>query len=62
MQNTRLIIWNNTLKFENTKQTVVLQKQRLKCKAAQEMLNELKKEEAKVRRKYNEMVNQRAGG
>lgn len=23
-QNTRLVIWNNTLKFENNKQTVIL--------------------------------------
>ena len=28
-QNTRLVIWNNTLKFENKKQTVILETKKI---------------------------------
>lgn len=61
-QNTRLVVWNNNLKFENKKQTVILQKKKIEQHDLQEMLNDLKRKEAKVRRQYNEMMNQRAGG
>ena len=59
--NTRLVIWNNTLKFEYNKQTMLLQEKKETCKKNQNELNELKRKEAKVRRQYNEMLNQRAG-
>ena len=49
-QNTRLVIWNNTLKFENKKQTVILRKKEIEQKALKSMLDELKRKEAKVRR------------
>ena len=42
-QNTRLVIWNNTLKFENKKQTVILQKKKIEQKALQDTLNDLKR-------------------
>ena len=60
-QNTRLVIWNNTLKFENKKQTVILQKKKIEQKALQDTLNDLKRKEAKERRKYNELMNARGG-
>ena len=56
-QNTRLVIWNNTLKFEYNKQTMLLQEKKETCKKNQNELNELKRKEAKVRRQYNEMLN-----
>ena len=56
-QNTRLVIWNNTLKLENKKQKVVLKKKKNDLIDRQEELNELKKHESRVRRQYNEMVN-----
>jgi len=49
-QNTRLVIWNNTLKFENKKQTVILRKKEIEQKALKAMLDDLKRKEAKVRR------------
>lgn len=60
-QNTRLVIWNNTLKFENKKQTVLLQLKKNEQKVRQDKLNELKKDETKQRRKFNEMMNARGG-
>ena len=59
-QNTRLVQWNNMLKFENANQTVTLQKKKIEQKTLQDMLNDLKRRETKVRRQYNEMM-QKAG-
>lgn len=60
-QNTRLVIWNNTLKFENAKQTTILQKKKIEQKALNDTLSDLKRKEVKERRKYNEMSNTKGG-
>lgn len=60
-QNERLVIWNNTLKFENKKQTVILEKKKIDLQRDLEKLAEKKREEARVRRQYNEMLSHRAG-
>ncbi len=55
-QNTRLIVWYNRLTEENKKQNVILQNKKIKQAAEYELLQEKKKEEGRVRRKYNEML------
>ena len=49
------------LKEENKKQNVILEQKKIEKKRIQEELNELKRKEAKVRRQYNEMLNQKTG-
>ena len=58
-QNTRLIVWNNRLKEENMKQKVTLQLKQEGYAVLEEDLATCKREEAKVRRQFNEMTNQR---
>lgn len=60
-QNTRLVIWNNTLKFENKKQTVILETKKIQQQGLQDMLADLKRKEGKVRRSYNDMLAIKAG-
>jgi len=55
-QNTRLIVWNNRLTEENKKQNVILQEKKIEQEKLKDMLNELKRKEARIRRQYNEMV------
>ena len=60
-QNTRLLHWNNTLKFENSKQTLLLRRKLIDEKRFQDNLDELKRRQIKVRRQYTEMLHQKRG-